>query len=94
MFRREKKAAKDTEYRRLGKTLSKVLVNEHLNIAQNWRRFIWLSFVRGIFIGLGGVIGATLVLWILLWVLSGFDQVPLIGDLFENIKETIENNRN
>lgn len=89
------KAIKPSErdFQKLGKTLSKVLAKDYMHVAENWRRFIWLSFVRGIFIGLGGVIGATLVLAVLLWVLGGFDQVPLLNNLAEKIRNTIETRR-
>lgn len=48
------------------------------------------NFLRGMAFSAGGIIGATLVIAILLWILSLFDQVPLIGPLLENTRETIE----
>lgn len=48
------------------------------------------NFIRGIFFSAGGVVGATLVIAVFIWLLSLFDQVPLIGPLIENTRETIE----
>ncbi len=48
-----------------------------------------MMFVRGVFTGLGGVVGATLVLALLLWILSFFQEIPLIGPLFESIPQTV-----
>lgn len=49
-----------------------------------------MSFVKGLVAGLGGVIGATVIVALLLWVLTFFEQVPLIGRLTENTKQTIQ----
>jgi gas vesicle protein len=40
--------------------------------------------------GAGGVIGATLVVALLIWLLSLFDNVPLIGHFVETIRNTIQ----
>lgn len=54
------------------------------------KRLHWENFIRGMFFGAGGVIGATVFIAILLWFLSLFDTVPVIGPLFDNTKETIQ----
>lgn len=48
------------------------------------------NFIRGMFFTAGGIIGATIVIALLLWLLSLFDQVPLIGPLFDKIRQAIE----
>lgn len=53
-----------------------------------------MSFLKGVAGGLGGVIGATIVLGLLLWILSFFDETPLIGPLFDNLQQTIESKNN
>ncbi|MEQ1665806.1 MAG: DUF5665 domain-containing protein [Bdellovibrionales bacterium] len=55
------------------------------------RRLYLENFIRGMFFAVGGIIGATIVLAVLLWFLSLFDQFPLIGPVFDNLKSTIEN---
>lgn len=48
------------------------------------------AFLKGVVTGVGGVIGATLVIALLLWLLSLFDSVPLIGGFVEAIRNTID----
>jgi hypothetical protein len=40
--------------------------------------------------GFGGVIGATLVVALVIWLLSIFGNLPLIGDFFDSTKDTIQ----
>lgn len=49
-----------------------------------------VNFFRGIFFGLGSVIGATVVVAVVIWFLSFFSDLPVIGDLFYKTQTTIE----
>jgi hypothetical protein len=57
------------------------------------KKLYWENFVRGIFFGVGGVIGATVVIAFLIWFLSLFDSVPLVGPLFDETKNTIQQSK-
>lgn len=57
------------------------------------KKLYWENFVRGIFFAIGGVIGATVVVAILIWFLSLFDQAPIIGPYIDNTKNTIQQNQ-
>lgn len=48
------------------------------------------AFMKGIFSGLGGVVGATIVVALLLWTLSLFSEVPFIGEITDSVKNTID----
>jgi hypothetical protein len=48
------------------------------------------NFIRGMVFSAGGIIGATIVIALLVWVLSLFDNIPLVGPIFENTRETIK----
>lgn len=48
------------------------------------------NFIRGIVFGAGGVIGATLLVALVVWILSLFDEIPVIGPLFDETKQTIQ----
>lgn len=52
-----------------------------------------MSFLKGVAAGLGGVIGATLVVALLLWLLSLTSEVPLIERVTDPVYETIKNGR-
>ena len=49
-----------------------------------------MNFIRGIFFGFGSVIGGTLVIALLAWVLSFFVAIPGIGDQIEKAQQTIQ----
>jgi hypothetical protein len=51
------------------------------------------NFLRGIAIGAGTVIGATVVIGVIIWILSLFDSIPFIGPVVDNIQQSIEENR-
>ncbi len=40
--------------------------------------------------GLGSVIGATIIIALILWVLSLLEAIPFIGPIAESFQETIE----
>lgn len=74
------------EYEQMGRDLEAL----YFNINPNKSTFYKAAFLRGILGGVGGVIGATVVIALLLWLLSFFNNVPLVGDFVEAIRRTIE----
>lgn len=48
------------------------------------------AFLKGILGGVGGVIGATVVVALLLWLLSLFGSLPIIGGFMDTVQNTIE----
>lgn len=50
-----------------------------------------MNFVRGILFGAGSVIGGTVVIALLIWILSLLGNViPPLGDFFDGVTNTIE----
>lgn len=49
-----------------------------------------MNFVRGLFFGLGSVLGATVVVALILSILSLFVDLPFIGDAVKQAQDTIE----
>jgi hypothetical protein len=56
-------------------------------------RLYAMNLVRGVAFGFGTVIGGTLFVALLLWLLPVFNEVPLIGDFVELIQRSIESSR-
>lgn len=54
------------------------------------KKLLFQNFLRGIFFGAGSVLGATVLITLLLWILSLFDSFPFIGPIIENAQESIE----
>jgi hypothetical protein len=69
--------------------IGKAIVNFYENGYFGRRRTLKMSFLKGMAGGVGGVIGATLVIAIFIWVLSLLKSVPLVGPFFENVRNTI-----
>lgn len=49
-----------------------------------------MSFIKGVAGGLGGVIGATIVVALLLWILSAFQDIPLLGRFVDNLQQSVQ----
>ncbi len=53
-----------------------------------------VNFIRGIFLGFGTVIGGTLVIALILWLLSLLTDIPGgIGDFIQYVVDTVENSK-
>ncbi len=76
----------DKEYEALGRMVASIHDSGYLDHKQSYKQ----SFLKGIFSGLGGVIGATIVVALLLWILSAFKEVPLLGPLIRNTQNTVK----
>lgn len=83
------KAKTNKDYEQLGRMLTNIYESGYIDRTQAYK----MSFVKGLLAGLGGVIGATIVVALLLWVLTFFDSVPLVGRFTEHTRQTIEQNR-
>ncbi len=79
----------DKEYTELGKAVQKVFARDYFNVIESRRRFLAISFVRGVITGFGGVIGATLVVALIIWLLNVLDALPLVGDFFNSLKDSL-----
>jgi uncharacterized protein YbgA (DUF1722 family) len=73
------------DYEKLGKIVAAVYETGYLDIRKSYKQ----SFFKGIFQGLGGVIGATILAAVLLWVLSLFSDVPLLGRFVDKVEDTV-----
>ena len=52
-----------------------------------------MNFIRGIFFGLGSVLGGTIILAIAAWALSFFVDIPGIGHSFQQIQQTLQSQK-
>ena len=77
-------------YEQLGKSIENILVKDYIYFLGSTKRQIWGALVRGIFTGLGGVIGATLVVALLLTLLHYLGGAPFIGHYFKTISDSIK----
>jgi hypothetical protein len=52
-----------------------------------------MNFVRGIFFGLGSVLGGTVLIALAAWILHFFVDIPLIGDSVRNAQQSIQKDK-
>lgn len=77
---------KPQDYERLGQVLEDIYLTGYADR----KKLLKMSFLKGLAAGFGGVIGATIVVALLMWVLARFQQVPLIGRFFDKAENTIQ----
>ncbi len=80
------KVNQQKDYEQLGRMLTNIYESGYVDRNQAYK----MSFIKGLVAGLGGVIGATIVVALLLWVLTFFDNIPLVGRFTEQMRTTIE----
>jgi hypothetical protein len=82
----KKQKANSPNYEQLGRMLENIYESGYIDRNKMYKT----SFIKGIVTGLGGVIGATIVVALLIWVLSLFNRLPLIGPLTDRIENTVQ----
>lgn len=55
-----------------------------------WKLTLY-SLWKGMMVGFGSAIGATLLVGLLVYILSQFSSVPILGNLLNNLTSTISN---
>jgi hypothetical protein len=81
---------KSVNYERLGKAVEDALILDYIYVLHSTKRQIWSSFVRGLFAGIGGVIGATIGVALLVGLLFALGGLPVVGNLFTQLGQSIE----
>lgn len=82
---REKRAVQND--REAKRTVLEEIFNDFYD---NRARIYKINFIRGILFGAGSAVGGTLVLALIVWLLSLFVNVPLIGETFKSAQQSIE----
>lgn len=87
----DKQSKRDTYVVKLERGAQKAFIEELFNdIYAHRLRIYVVNFIRGVSFSVGGIIGATLVIALILWLLSLFSNVPVIGNFFHQTQETIQ----
>lgn len=76
----------DKKLLELGKQVAVIL-----DMSQASKKTMMINgFLRGLAQGFGAVVGGTILVALLLWVLSLFNEVPLLGDAADAITDTVQ----
>lgn len=73
------------DYEKLGRQLEGLVVG----FDPSRRRIFTYNFLIGLVKGFGGVLGATIGIAILIWLLSLFSNIPLVGPFVNNVKHSV-----
>lgn len=74
------------QYEQIGRAFE-----EYLEFQTTHRKQIYkLSLIKGILGGLGGIIGATVLVALIIWIMSIFESVPLLGPFVDAVERTIQ----
>lgn len=90
MFHKKKKSAKQQkteDYEKLGKQIESMYDAVRPDRGALYRT----EFFKGVVGGVGRIIGATVVIALLLWILSLLTHVPFVSDIVDNIRNTVQN---
>ena len=79
-----------SEVRKLRELLENLRLQQYIRALLNTRRIAWMSFLSGILSGLGAVIGATVVLTLLVYILSRLEVLPHIGKFIAEIVKIVK----
>lgn len=74
------------QYEEMGRLLESIY---ETNYANRWRMYR-VAFGKGVLAGLGGVLGATVVVGLLLWVLSLVEHIPFVPDVSQKLEQSLE----
>lgn len=54
------------------------------------RKVYWMNFTRGLFFGFGTVLGGTVLITLVIWLLGQFVGFPYIGEYIRHIIEAMQ----
>ncbi|MFA5947703.1 MAG: DUF5665 domain-containing protein [Candidatus Gracilibacteria bacterium] len=76
------------------KTLTREVENlkdlEFIQVFKHPWKFIWFSLLKGLMVGFGSVLGATVVVALFVYILSQISLVPVVGDFVKEVIDEIQ----
>jgi hypothetical protein len=81
------KAIKDDEVKGAPRAMMEELFQDFY---KNRHQIYVMNFVRGIFFGFGSVVGGTIVVALVLWLLSTLNFVPFLDGVIDAAQQTVE----
>ena len=91
MVRRNKILEKnDNEIKKLSEAIKNLNNNNIFKIYNSTKKFLFISFLKGLASGLGWIIGATILVSLLTYILSQIEFIPILGDIVSQLIQEIE----
>jgi len=80
----------DNEIKKLGEAIKSLNNNNIFKIYNSTKKILLISFLKGLASGLGWIIGATILVSLLTYILSQIEFIPILGDIVSQLIEEIE----
>ena len=80
----------DNEIKKLSEAIKSLNNNNIFNIYNSTKKILFISFLKGLASGLGWIIGATILVSLLTYILSQIEFIPILGDIVSQLIEEIE----
>jgi hypothetical protein len=87
---REPRDALTREVAALRDELARINAHRIMRVEASTARVLAMQFARGLAFGLGSVMGATILVSVLVYLLSGIDFIPIVGEWAAEIARTIQ----
>ena len=80
----------DNEIKKLSDAIKSLNNNNIFKIYNSTKKILFMSFLKGLASGLGWIIGATILVSLLTYILSQIEFIPILGDIVSQLIEEIE----
>ena len=80
----------DIEIKKLSEAIKSLNNNNILKIYNSTKKILFISFLKGLASGLGWIIGATILVSLLTYILSQIEFIPILGDIVSQLIQEIE----
>ena len=80
----------DNEVKKLSEAIKSLNNNNIFKIYNSTKKILFISFLKGLASGLGWIIGATILVSLLTYILSQIEFIPILGDIVSQLIEEIE----
>lgn len=79
------------EVKELSKEVRKLKNLEFVRILKRPWKFLWMTFLKGLMVGFGSVLGASVLVAIFIYIIAQIQVVPFLGDFVQDIIEDVKN---
>ncbi len=80
----------DNEIKKLSEAIRSLNNNNIFKIYNSTKKILFISFLKGLASGLGWIIGATILVSLLTYILSQIEFIPILGDIVSQLIQEIE----
>ena len=80
----------DNEIKKLSEAIKSLNNNNIFKIYNSTKKILFVSFIKGLASGLGWIIGATILVSLLTYILSQIEFIPILGDIVSQLIQEIE----